>query len=152
MHSCIQNYRYCSPFISDNFTLIVPWLPPTEFGPIYVNYLHYNITSEPGVFAGTWPFLPEAIFPDTVVATGPEIEGVNKSTQYAWAIEMQCVEKYNAAIFVSINFLSRVNVGILADQYFQNMYAKAVSLGIDKYWVDTKTGLRRVDHTGCYYE
>lgn len=137
--------------IEDNFTMVVPWLPKLDFhGPIYISNLSFNTTNKPGVFNGFWPLIPGTVFPDTVVAVGKDVQSKNK-TQYSWAIEFQCVGA-QYAFFVGINFYARANVGPLADLYYQEMHDKAVSLGIDRYWSDSALGLRRLNHTGCFYE
>ena len=75
------------------------------FGAAYPEDLEFNLTATPGYFLGYWGVLPGVVFPDTVVDVGP----VLASGQYAWVIELQCVQvSVNATAtevaFVGINF------------------------------------------------
>eukprot|EP00597_Dinobryon_sp_UTEXLB2267_P001569 CAMPEP_0170074152 /NCGR_PEP_ID=MMETSP0019_2-20121128/11491_1 /TAXON_ID=98059 /ORGANISM="Dinobryon sp., Strain UTEXLB2267" /LENGTH=121 /DNA_ID=CAMNT_0010284239 /DNA_START=333 /DNA_END=698 /DNA_ORIENTATION=+ len=115
---------------------------------IYENDLVFNLTSHKGVFEGFWPATVDTIYPDTVVAVSDD-----NNSEYNWVIEFQCVENEDhLAKFIGVNFYSRSNLGTAADINYEEMLQKSHELGIDFYWNSTSDGLRRVDHTGCFYE
>lgn len=158
---CMRSFKSftSSPTIyNDNFTLVCPWSSSSsnsDSAKIYESDLVFSLTSQPAIFQGYWTATPDTLYPDAVVA----VSTIDSSTEvdeeeYRWVIEFQCVsdDKSNLAQFVAVNFYSRARVGPGADKSFDEMLAKAAQLGIDQYWNSTKEGLRRIDHTGCFYE
>jgi hypothetical protein len=148
----MRSYKTFSPnpyAFNDNFTLISPWDSSiTTTTKLYESDLVFNLTSNNGVFEGFWVVTPDTVYPDTVVAVSED-----NNSEYNWVIEFQCVENDNhLAKFIGVNFYSRSNLGPAADQDYEEMLQKSHELGIDFYWNTTTDGLRRVDHTGCYYE
>ncbi len=55
-------------------------------------------------------------------------------------------------VFVGINFYARDNLGVEADRSYNEMVAAAKELGVSHYWGDVDSGLRRIDHTNCFYD
>ena len=78
----------------------------------------------------------------------PDVEG----EPYRWALEFQCVEQYHSIVFIGINFYSRARIGIEAERSYEEMLLKSRELGIDEYWGGDISGLKRIDHEGCYYD
>ena len=156
---CMRSFKSfsSSPTIyNDNFTLACPWdssSPNSDSAKIYESDLVFSLTTQPAIFEGYWTVTPETIYPDSVVAVS-ESNSNAEEEEYRWVIEFQCVsdEKSNLAQFVAVNFYSRARVGPAADRNFDEMLAKSAQLGIDQYWNSTRDGLRRVDHSGCFYE
>jgi len=135
-------------WIHDNFTMVCPWNVSGVSGKIYISDLSFNLTSQRGVLEGHWALVPGVVFPDTVVAVGlPDSPGA----PYRWALEFQCVQVLGNAAFVGINFYSRDREGEAADRSYIEMYDAALKYGIDAYWKNTTAGLRRLNHTGCFY-
>jgi hypothetical protein len=134
-------------YILDNFTMVCPWNQSGVDGKIQISDLSFNLTKNNGILSGHWAVTGNTAIPDTIVAFGaPDIPG----DPYRWVLELQCVEELGVEVFVGINFYSRSNLGPEAERSYQEMLAAAIRVGIDKYW-DTKKGLRRVDHAGCFY-
>ena len=136
-------------YLHDNFTQICPWVTDQpNRGRLYISDLSFNFTENAGILHGHWDVTSDLIFPDTVVAVGwPEKAG----DPYRWALEMQCVEDNDSIIFVGINFYSRARVGPDAEKNYWEMYNAGLEYGIDEYW-GGDDGLRRLDHTGCWYD
>lgn len=162
---CMRSFKSFSgsPIIyNDNFTLVCPWSSSSSnsdnSSKIYESDLVFSLTTQPAIFQGYWTATPDTLYPDAVVAVSVEDSSSSETNgedeEYRWVIEFQCVsdEKSNLAQFVAVNFYSRARVGPAADKSFNEMLAKATQLGIDQYWNSTRDGLRRVDHTGCFYE
>ena len=103
-------------------------------------------SATPGFFLGTWSLLPGVVFPDTVVDAGP----VLPSGQYAWVIELQCVQVANASssevIFVGINFYhAMATPGAAA---LERMVAAARARGLEVY-MNHSFGMYTVPQTNC---
>ena len=60
------------------------------------------MTKDTGVFHGKWALTPGVVFPDTLVDFGP----INADGQYAWVLELQCVEVLGEVAFIGANFYS----------------------------------------------
>ena len=137
-------------YIHDNFTMVCPFnkLKPNS-GAIYISDLNFNFTDENAVLAGHWAVTGGTVFPDTIVAVGePDVAG----GPYRWALEFQCVEEGGGIVFVGINFYARDNLGAQAERSYNEMKAAAVKYGVSHYWGDVDSGLRRIDHTNCFYD
>ena len=115
-------------------------------GGTYPEDLEFNITSQPGYFLGTWSVLPGVVFPDTVVDAGP----VLPSGQYAWVIELQCVQVDTATssevVFVGINFYHYLPTPGAAA--LQQMFAAARVRGLEVF-LNHSFGVYTVPQTNC---
>merc|ERR1719199_793004 len=112
----------------------------------YVQPLSFDLVDkEPGVWNGNWPLMPGVVFPDALVDFG----AVKEDGQYAWVLEMQCVEVLGHVAFVGVNFYSSVP----EHTYLEEMKAAWHALGLDDY-IYPKSGkqLTPVDQTGCLYD
>ena len=107
------------------------------------------MTDEPGILHGYWPVTKDVVYPDTVAAVG-EPDAVGEP--YRWALEVQCVDDSDGIIFVGINFYSRARIGAEAERSYNEMLKAAKELGIDELWGGDDSGLRRIDHTNCWYD
>jgi hypothetical protein len=88
------------------------------------------------------------VFPDTIVAVGqPDIPG----DPYRWALEFQCVQTFDHALFVGINYYSRSAVGAGASRNLKEMLDASYKYGIDNYWNKTSASIRFINHEGCIY-
>lgn len=113
------------------------------FGHIYPSHFRFNLTSTPGHFLGTSTFIPDVVFPDTVVDMYENPNGV-----YEWVIEFQCVEKLGHVWFVGINWYCRENQ--VSDDYYQSLIKAAQSRGLD-FYMDKGVGVYKVDQDNCTY-
>jgi hypothetical protein len=88
--------------------------------------------------------MPGVVFPDALVDYGH----VKEDGQYAWVLEMQCVEILGHVAFVGVNFYSSVP----EHTYLEEMKQAWHNRGLDEY-IYPKSGkqLTLVDQTGCKY-
>ena len=137
-------------YIHDNFTMVCPFnKDKPNRGAIYISDLNFNLTEDAAVLNGHWAVTGGTVFPDTIVAVGkPDVEGA----PYRWALEFQCVEELYEIVFVGINFYARDNLGAEADRSYNEMVAAAKEYSVSHYWGDVDSGLRRIDHTNCFYD
>merc|ERR1712166_628055 len=80
---------------------------------------------------GNWPLMPGVIFPDALVDFGH----VTEDGQYAWVLEMQCVEILGHVAFVGVNFYSSVK----EHTYLEEMKAAWHARGLDE-WIYPASG------------
>jgi hypothetical protein len=130
-------------YIHDNFTMVCPRYKDVK-SKIYISDLSFTTTENKGVLNGHWSLLKNIIFPNTIVAVGKSFY----NNYYRWIIEFQCVELFNQAIFVGINFYSRDR----SEKSYNEMLNAAKKYKIDKYWNNTYLSLRKINHRDCYYE
>ena len=64
--------------------------------------MKFDLTKDKGIFHGKWALTPGVVFPDTLVDFGP----INADGQYAWVLELQCVEVLGEVAFIGANFYS----------------------------------------------
>lgn len=111
----------------------------------YVQPLTFDLTPDNGVWNGNWPLMPGVVFPDALVDFGE----VKEDGQYAWVLEMQCVEILGHVAFVGVNFYSSVP----EHTYLEEMKAAWHARGLDDYIYPAKGAqLTPVDQTGCLYD
>lgn len=110
-------------------------------GNDYPFTFHFKLTNILGHFNGTVSILPEILFPDTVVDAKEGPDG-----RYEWAIEVQCVEKYDRVLFVGINWYSRFND--TSDEYVDMLLDAARQRGLGVY-MDQGSKVYRVEQTHC---
>jgi hypothetical protein len=138
-----------SGVIDDDFVLVCPAPAVAPGGKAYPSLLSFNLTAEPGVFVGTWPLVPDTLFPDTVVAVGWPDDPTDATAPYRWALEFQCVEKAGHVVFVGVNFYARETVdtpeGLRSDQEMQQA---AAAFGVYEY-TGGPEGMTAINHTGC---
>ena len=111
----------------------------------YVQPLTFDLTPDNGVWNGNWPLMPGVVFPDALVDFGH----VKEDGQYAWVLEMQCVELLGHVAFVGVNFYSSVP----EHTYLEEMKAAWHARGLDSYiYPASGAQLTPVDQTGCLYD
>jgi len=89
--------------------------------------------------------MPGVVFPDALVDFGH----VKEDGQYAWVLEMQCVEILGHVAFVGVNFYSSVP----EHTYLEEMKAAWHARGLDDFiYPATGKQLTLVNQTGCLYD
>lgn len=112
----------------------------------YVQPLTFDLDKAgPGVWDGNWPLMPGVVFPDALVDFGH----VKEDGQYAWVLEMQCVEILGHVAFVGVNFYSSVP----EHTYLEEMKAAWHARGLDDFIYPAHGAqLTLVNQTGCLYD
>jgi len=111
----------------------------------YVQPLSFDLTKDNGVWNGNWPLMPGVVFPDALVDFGH----VKDDGQYAWVLEMQCVEVLGHVAFVGVNFYSSVP----EHTYLEEMKAAWHARGLDDYiYPASGAQLTLVNQAGCLYD
>ena len=108
--------------IHDDFTLNCGNSTDNTHSHTYHNDLRFDMSPVPGVWNGKWPLLPGVVFPDTLVETGPVVDG-----QYSWVLELQCVEVLEKTVFVGANFYSSKKEHV----FFDDMKKSWTDAGLD---------------------
>lgn len=89
--------------------------------------------------------MPGVVFPDALVDFG----AVKEDGQYAWVLEMQCVEILGHEAFVGVNFYSSAS----DHRYLEEMKAAWHARGLDEYiYPASGAQLTLVNQTGCLYD
>jgi len=89
--------------------------------------------------------MPGVVFPDALVDFGH----VKEDGQYAWVLEMQCVEILGHVAFVGVNFYSSVP----EHTYLEEMKAAWHARGLDEFiYPASGAQLTPVNQTGCLYD
>jgi len=110
-----------------------------------VQPLTFDLTPDNGVWNGNWPLTPGVVFPDALVDFGE----VKEDGQYAWVLEMQCVEILGHVAFVGVNFYSSVP----EHTYLEEMKAAWHARGLDDFIYPAHGNqLTLVNQTGCLYD
>ena len=109
----------------------------------YHNALTFDMSPVKGVWNGKWPLMPGTVFPDTLVDVGPVVNG-----QYAWVLELQCVEVLGEVAFIGANFYSSLK----EHTYLETMKASWHKHSLDKFIYPAHGNqLTLVDQEGCLY-
>jgi hypothetical protein len=139
----VKGFNETTQQIQDDFTLNCGSKTDNTHTHTYHNALTFDMSPVPGVWNGKWPLLPGTIFPDTLVDVGPVVNG-----QYAWVLELQCVEVLGAVAFIGANFYSSLK----EHTYLETMKASWTKHSLDKFIYPAHGNqLTLVNQEGCLY-
>ena len=134
--------------VMDDFTLNCGSNTGNQHTHTYHNALSFDVSPVKGEWNGHWPLTPGVVFPDTLVDVGPVVTFDGKE-QYAWVLELQCVEIFGHVAFYGSNFYSSLK----EHTYLEEMKTSWHNAGLDYvlYPAHDSRQLTLVDHTGCLY-